>query len=222
MGTDFSLQSRGPLTIATLECEYVVGEGRLAPRLVFVMECRANMPYQEIEVQQLRSDVKFDDLVGTATLREVVHVYGSATQLMLDAPISREALAYIDEHARTPEVQLALTFRGYARATESPSGTAAEAIQWSYVDLRSSEGNVRTPKSDWITRVLEPLGPPSHVLLDLPLPEPPERARWKKSLDHLEQAERFFREGNDAEVLQALPLGAGGSGRCSQRDLPRA
>jgi hypothetical protein len=203
MATDFWLQYRSTLTIATLDFEQLVGEGRFAPRLVFNFESRAFKPYREAEVLQLRSDVRFgNQLVGTATLREVVHVYeDSGAQLILDAPISREALAYVDEQARTADVQLELSFRGYARATQSPSGTPADAIAWEYFDLHSGQGNVRMPKSDWITRVLEPLGPPSHVLLDLPLPEPPDRARWQKSLDHIAEADRLFHDGRDAEVL---------------------
>jgi hypothetical protein len=39
------------------------------------------------------------------------------------------------------------------------------------------------------------------VLLDLPLPPPPDLERWQASVDHLRAAERFYHDGNDPEVL---------------------
>jgi hypothetical protein len=186
--------------------ESVRSEGSVAPRLVFTFECRPYRPYTHAKLYQLKSDVRFElQLLGTATLREVVeNVLHYGTRVILDAPITREALAYVDDHTRSRYVELMLDFRGSLKATTqapAPSG-AVETDDWKELSVRSGQNTIRVSRDEWLGGVVEPLGGPSHVLLDLPLPQPPQREGWQAALDHLRQAERFYRDGNDAEVLQ--------------------
>jgi hypothetical protein len=205
MTTDFELQG-GNARIVAMTFESVQGEGPVAPRLVLRFECRPMVPYTRVELRQLKTDVRFEnELLGTATLREVVeNVLQYGTGVTLDAPITREALAYIDQKRRSRWVDLMLTFKGYLRATQQPQGPGGftETKDWEEYPVHSGQNTVRVSGDEWIGGVVEPLGGPSHVLLDLPLPKPPDQERWRAALDHLRQADRYYHDGNDEAVLQ--------------------
>ncbi len=207
MSTDFELHDSRD-RVLTLAFESVTGEGRVAPRLVFAFECRPYRPFTQARLFQLRSDVRFEnELLGTAALREVAEeVLHHGTRVLLDMPISREALKFVDESLRSRQVDLRLEFKGSLRATTqtpTPSGLV-DGGEWTEHAIRSGQNTVGVSRDLWISRVAEPLGGPIHVLLDLPLPPPPapERDGWQMALDHLGEAERLYREGNDAEVMQ--------------------
>jgi hypothetical protein len=186
--------------------ESVRSEGPVAPRLVLTFDCRPKLPFTHVRLTQLKSDVRFDiQLLGTASLREVVEdVLNYGTRVTLEAPISREALAYVDAHLRARQFDLMLEFRGSLQATTAAPAASGvvDTDDWAEHHVRSGQNTVRISRDDWITGVLEPLGAPSHAFLDLPLPQPPDSERWHMALEHLAHAERLYREGNDAEVLQ--------------------
>ena len=205
MGTDFELYGHND-RIVSMTFESVRAEGPVAPRLVLNFDCRPKLPFTHVRLTQLKSDVRFDmQLLGAASLREVVEdVLNHGTRVTLEAPISRDALDYVDAHLRARQFDLMLEFRGSLQATTAaptPSG-AVNTDEWSEHHVRSGQNTVRIGRDDWITGVLEPLGAPAHAFLDLPLPQPPDSERWQMALQHLAHAERLYREGNDAEVLQ--------------------
>jgi hypothetical protein len=207
VATVFEIHDRdGRLVNMTLDS--VRSEGPLSPRLTFKFECRPLHPFTQVHLTQLQSDVRFElQLLGALSMRELMEIVPSGgQQIALEASINREALGYVDEHARSRWVELMFEFRGHLKATKQAPGPngyvdSVESVEWSDHYVRSGQNTVRISKDEWIGSVVEPLGSQSHVLLDLPVPPPPDQARWLTSLDHLREAERFYRDGNDPEVL---------------------
>jgi hypothetical protein len=162
------------------------------------------------------------ELLGWATLREPAqHVLHRGTPVVLDCPLSQEAIRYVDDHVSGAQVELMLEVRGDVRyRTESgPEILRSEDEGWRAVDVRSGQNYVHVPRSQWLNRVVEPLGMNRYVLMELAIPEPPERGKWEHALAHLDQAEKLYREGNDSEVLGAVLCGLRGPRGCPQGDL---
>lgn len=56
-------------------------------------------------------------------------------------------------------------------------------------------------KLDWLKYVLEPMKYADFALLEFPIPAISDRERWKAALQHIEDAEKQYRSGNDPGVF---------------------
>jgi hypothetical protein len=138
-------------------------------------------------------------------LREAVaHVYDHGSPIAVDLPLGLEAVRYAAEQARTTTVELFLDFTGFLRARTEASGQgqSTDVSPWVEADIDRAQGRVSIPRSDWISRAIEPFGTERFVFLEVPIPPPPDLKKWESALTHLKDAERLFREGHDAEVMQ--------------------
>lgn len=209
MTTEFELQA-GIARLATMMPERVWAEGRVAPRLVVSLKCLPKDPYTRLQLRQLKTDIRLanqsTELICMADLAQaVVDVPRDGADVILYAALSHEALALIDAEQSPNSVELRLEFRGLLLATTAApedSGGPSQQSAWHEYAVWSAQNTVRVPREEWIGDVVQPLQGPSHILLDLPLPKPPDEERWRAALEHLRQAERFAHDGNDAEVLQ--------------------
>ncbi len=138
-------------------------------------------------------------MLGAGSMRDVsLQLLHHGGNLQVVVPISRDVVRFVDEHLRADQLSLGLDLRAGARWRDESDGQAAE---WTEGDA-FSQATVMVARSDWVTNVVAPLGVDQFVLMELPVPPPPERERWGRSLQHLAEAEEFYHEGNDAEVLQ--------------------
>lgn len=117
----------------------------------------------------------------------------TATTLQVLVSIARDALRYVDEHARGDEFSLRIDLRAWTTVTRG--GQAPISGQ------TFAQRDVLVSRAAWVKHVLGPIGVGDYVLMELPVPPPPERERWRKSLEHIAEAEGFYHEGRDAEVL---------------------
>jgi hypothetical protein len=68
--------------------------------------------------------------------------------------------------------------------------------------MLNAQAQHQIPRTEWVSRVIQPLGVDQFVFLEVAIPPAPERERWQRALAHLAEAEQLFRTGNDPEVLQ--------------------
>lgn len=193
--------------LVRLHLDSISGQGRVSPR--FVIDFRAETTGElHAEVHRMRVEVMADtEHLGTGSPRSVVsdvHPYGAP--LRIEVPIDRSAIDFVDARLRGAHVTLKLEIEALLRVRSEPRSVAGQAAPepgpWREVHTWPMQWDVPVPRSEWISRVVEPLGTERFIFLEVEIPQMPERERWGKALDHLDAAERLYREGNDAEVLQ--------------------
>lgn len=186
----------------------ISGQGRVQPRLILDFRAETVGANEHAEVQDLRVEVTCGgELLGSGTQRNVVSdVYDYESQLLVDVPISRAVIDFVDQRLREATVQLGLEVRALLRLrTEPPAPPGQQRPEpgpWHEAKTWPTQTEVSIPRSEWVSGVVQPLGVEQFIFLELPVPPPPERAQWEKALAHLAEAESHYREGNDPEVLQ--------------------
>jgi hypothetical protein len=195
-------------TLMRLHLGSISGQGRVSPRLVidFRAETAGDL---HAEVHRMRVEVTADmEHLGTGSPRSVVtDVYPYGAQLRIDVPINRAVVDFVDARIRGTQVTVKLAVEALLRVRSEPrsapgQAVAAEPGPWREVYCWPMQWDIPIPRSEWIGRVIEPLGTDRFVFLEVEIPPVPDHDRWRKALDHLDAAERLYREGNDAEVLQ--------------------
>jgi hypothetical protein len=206
MAVDFYLECRGR-KIALLSFEHVQAEGRVAPRLMLFFEARAADPSAHLELHRLRVEVRLkNERLGVGELQNAVaHVFSHESQLVVELPLTQQAVQFLAEQGRSNQIELFLDMTGFARFRTEGRGSRGEIENpgaWEDADVDREQGTIRIPLSTWISSVVEPTGTNRFVFLEVPIPKTPDRARWEVALGHLAAAEQFYAEGRDAEVLQ--------------------
>ena len=199
----------GQTTLLRLRLDSVSAHGRVQPRLILDFQGETTGTNVHAEVHGLQVEVTSNgEYLGSGTQRNVVtDVYGHGSQVRVEVPINRAVIEFIDERLRgAADVQLKLEVQAYCRCRTEPPGPAGQATPepgpWREVRIWPVQADLSIPRSEWIGRVVQPLGVEQYVFLEVALPPAPDRGRWEQALAHLVAAERLYREGNDPEVLQ--------------------
>jgi hypothetical protein len=163
-----------------------------------------------VDIKRLRTTVQ----AGSETNSEILavgmsdihsHVVESdASELPIDVPITLRALDYATEHCMD-ENYVMLFFRMEAvvevqHSVDTEWTEMTAHLEDPSVDLTPS---IHVARSTWFDSVLAEARMVEYVFLEIPVPESPDKDRWLKARQHLEQAEHMYRHGNDAQVLAA-------------------
>lgn len=130
-------------------------------------------------------------------------------QIHLEVFVDRDAIRFIQDRLREANLSFELEFRGALYVGDDrPEGerrlnSELEQGEWHFVPIKSTKLPITVARSDWVKKVLELLGIGEYVLMEILVPGVPERERWKAALRHMEEAQKHFRMGNDAAVLQS-------------------
>ncbi len=194
-------------TLVQLRLDSVSGQGRLQPRLILDFQAETKGTDLHAEVHALRFEVTSNgEYLGTGSPRNVVSdVWSWDTQLRVEVPINRAVIDFVDQHPDST-VQLMLEVQAFLRLRTEPRAlpgqVSPEPGPWREVTTWPAQTQVSIPRSEWVARVVQPLGVEQFVFLEVAIPPATDRARWEKALSHIAEAERHYREGNDPEVLQ--------------------
>lgn len=194
-------------TLVQLRLDSVSGQGRLQPRLILDFQAETKGTDLHAEVHALRVEVTSNgEYLGTGSARNVVSdVWSWDTQLRVEVPINRAVIDFVDQHPDST-VQLMLEVQALLRLRTEPMAlpgqVSPEPGPWREVTTWPAQMQVPIPRSEWVARVVQPLGVEQFVFLEVAIPPAPDSARWEKALSHLAEAEQHYREGNDPEVLQ--------------------
>lgn len=197
MATDFLFQGDAPFM---LTFERVWAEGRILPRVQLSFRGQPVKEQSRVDVEQLRAEVWADgELLGIGGMRELstplLH-HGGTLQVVV--PISREVLVYIDERSRSDHISLRIDLRAEVRWRHESDGQVE-----GWADGKAfSQGTITIARSDWILNVVGPLAMEEFLLMELAIPPYPDGERWKEAARHLAEAELFYHEGDDPEVLR--------------------
>lgn len=201
MATSTDLTYNGQ-TWAKLTLSSVMGQGRISPRLLFNFEARTLREQTRVQVIQLNATVTLNnELLGRGSVREVGEIitWFDGGFLTFDVFTNREAIYFAQEHFRDHTLFFDVEIAGLLHVCDGKDGEP-----FIPVNVRSpSKMGLPISRSDWIKKVLEPLGIGEYVLMEMPVPRVPDRERWEKALTHLKTAEQQFVQGHDAGVFQS-------------------
>lgn len=207
-----------PTGWARVDAGTVHGRGRVAPRLVFTMTARTLRDNVSVQLHLMRAEL----IVGGERLGQDIltgeYLSPGDTQLNAEVPVDRPALEYLDQIARGSHIDANLRLTGWLRGQDKNTDRTAYAStpqpdEWVFERFgQTGENELRfhIARSDWFAQVLEPLGTVEYLCTEIAVPRGDDPLR--QSANHLQEAERALRQGDDAQVflkcrgaLDALP-----------------
>lgn len=197
----------GTMNWAFLDPGAVHGRGKVAPRLAFQFNARTSRERMEVQIHFLQGELFLgEERLGQGTLTGV-RVAPTEYQETVEVPISRAALDYIDARAVGTSIEVDLRLSGWLRARDQNDDGPVFASQpalgeWTFESFghaRDTRLRYTVARSDWFSRVLEPIGSEEYLCTEIVLPRADSPLRM--AANHLRDAERALREGNDAQVF---------------------
>jgi hypothetical protein len=155
----------------------------------------------------LHAQLKADgEVLGEGFLTGAVLAFQD-THLDVEIPLSQAVIHYLDGAVADDQVHLTLGLSGFVRAkddnTDGPQfASRPDPGEWTYEPFgraRQSELGFQIPRSDWFTRVLEPIGTTEFVATEIALPHGDHKLRAAAA--RLKEAERAYRTGDDPTVF---------------------
>jgi len=192
---------------AKLRAGAVSGRSRIAPVVEFEIYARTPRERMQCQIHLMRAQLLAggerigDGIVTGVDVRFTEHPF------RLETPIGRAALEYLDSVAAGDHIQLTLLLSGWLRAcnqnedgpqfaSEPPRG------EWAFEAFgaaRQTELHFEVARSDWFTRVLQPIGTTEYVSTEILLPHGD--ASLRQCVQRLKEADRAFSLGDDPTVF---------------------
>ena len=197
--------SWGSMTLVQLEDQAVGALGRVTPRLLLTMQANSTDPGLVGRMLALRVDVTFkNELLGWGEVpasQHEIRSQRSGSLPSLEVPLTPAALAFLQDEVRDDDLSLTLAFNGLFHVTEAPATLRMVSVG-SILPL-SGRGSLTVPHSDWVKKILAPLGVGDYMLMVLHVPPPSADGGLRSALRHLRAAEAFYADGKDGAVLQS-------------------
>lgn len=177
--------------------ERIGGEGKVIPTIVVV--AKIGTLVQEVKVIPFHMQAKLrlgNDVIAQGSLRRCgtqIDVYPS--QMEFELQTNLRAINFVNEQFREPYLDFSLTFDSLINYTNVSTN------QSRIVKTGDSGLSIKLSKLDWLKQVLEPIKYADFTLIELPVPEVPNKEQWTKALNHIEEAEAQYRTGNDPGVF---------------------
>jgi hypothetical protein len=188
----------------------VYGRGAVLPRLSFELVARTPREKMAVQIHHLHAQLEYaNEVLGSGSVTGI-WVSFSDSRFSIEIPISRQALAHIDDHTAGDRLDLHLSLSGWlhvrrdADLQESRMLSTPEPGEWGFVSVgRGSVTQliVQVGRSDWLKQVLEPIGTLEYVLSEIALPKGAAGSSFSVPLSHLAEAERQYALGHDADVF---------------------
>lgn len=188
----------------------VYGRGRVLPRLSFQLVARTPREKLKVQIHQLQAELLCaNEALGVATVTGLWPSF-SDFNFSIDIPLSRQALAFLNEQFSGDVLDLTLVLTGWLHVLRQPDAdeqrfaSTPEAGEWGFVSVgrgSSAQLQVRVSRSDWLKQVLEPIGTLEYVLTDIALPKGAAATDFANALAHLCEAERQYQLGHDPDVF---------------------
>jgi len=185
-------QSMGLLRV---NFERITAEGRIFPTILVVARMSTLTEEVMITPFNMITKLKLDnETIGQGGLRECgrqMNVH--PRQVIFELQTTSRALNYVNDQFRQDYLNFALHFDALMNVTKGQVSMIAKP--------GASALTFQVSKLDWLKQVLEPIKYADFTLIELPIPEVPDREQWSKALKHIEEAEAQYRTGNDPGVF---------------------
>ena len=136
--------------------------------------------------------------------------------------IDRAALQYVTDNAVGDRIDLTLDLTGWMEVHREPNdddpsylGETPEPGEKGFIAFghgSQTRLQLQVSRSDWFTNIMQPVGTLDYLVTAIPLPKGAAGTAFLAPLNHLQDAERRYAAGDDAEVffrcraaLEAMP-----------------
>lgn len=177
--------------------ERIAGEGRVFPIIVVVAQMGTLI--EEVRVVPFHMTAKLqlgNDVIAQGSLRRCgreMSFYPSQVEFELQT--TQRAINFVNEQFREPYSNFSLIIDSLIHHANNKTN------QIRIIKSADCGLSIRVSKIDWLKQVLEPMKYADFTLIELPVPEIPNREQWAKALNHIEEAEAQYRTGNDPGVF---------------------
>ena len=177
--------------------EQIRGDGRVIPVIIVVAQMATLV--EEVRVIPFHMTAKLqlgNDVIGQGGLRRCgreIRVYPSQVEFELQT--TQRAINFVNEQFREDYLNFSLIFDLLVQHTNDKTN------QNRIIKTADSGLSFRVSRLDWLKQVLEPIKYADFTLIELPVPQVPNREQWTKALSHIDEAEAQYRTGNDPGVF---------------------
>jgi len=198
----------------------IYAHGEVLPRLCIELKLRTPRERVKAEIHFLRLQVQYAGEVlaeGTSS-GDFVDFYDR--RVIVESPIGRRALEFVNERLVADRVDLTLLLSGWMRIHYDPEDGESLPVDlpadgWTFTTFgMNSTASImlQVPRGEWFKQVIEPVGTIEYVLTEIPLLKGGVGVALEKSYKQLQEAERHWATGNDPSVffhckgaIEALP-----------------
>ncbi len=195
---DVIIQDQNQTTgILRVTFEQIRGDGRVIPVIIVVAQMATLV--EEVRVIPFHMTAKLqlgNDVIGQGGLRRCgreIRVYPSQVEFELQT--TQRAINFVNEQFREDYLNFSLIFDLLVQHTNDKTN------QNRIIKTADSGLSFRVSRLDWLKQVLEPIKYADFTLIELPVPQVPNREQWTKALNHIDEAEAQYRTGNDPGVF---------------------
>lgn len=192
---------------ALLDAGLVAGRGQVAPRLSFQMRARTPRERMSVEIHLLRAELEVaGECLGEGFLTGVPLSHGERS-IAVEIPVSRAALEYLQGVSPADRIDLELRLTGWLRGKDDNEDGRRfvgepQPGEWVFQHFGEARDTVlvfQVARSDWFTRVLQPIGTVQYIAAEIVLPagDPAVRA----AAIQLGEAESAYAQNNDPSVF---------------------
>ena len=190
-----------------LDAGDVTGHGRVVPTLAFEMRARTPRERMQVEIHILHAELVIGgDMLGDGTLTGIPLSHGERP-VLLKILLSRPALEHISELSPVDRVDLELRLTGWLRCRDDNEDAhryvgdpnPGEWLFQHFGEARQTLLPFQVARSDWFTRVLQPIGTVEYINTEIALPagDPALRA----AVGQIAAAERAYSDCDDPSVF---------------------
>lgn len=184
------------------------GQGRVLPRLSVSLKVSKLPVDARVRLLSLSGLLKLDVELLAVAIPTTVHadLNSRGTTTTLDFPLSPEAIAAIQSRASDPAIILAVELVGLHNIYLEPDAQSRFAPpfppgEWTPVSIQPTVVTLSIPRSDWYSRVLEPIGAYRYLLWAVAVPKAQEAGTVAAAVRHVAAAEKAIATGDDAAVF---------------------
>lgn len=195
---DVIIQDQNQTTgILRVTFEQIRGDGRVISVIIVVAQMATLV--EEVRVIPFHMTAKLqlgNDVIGQGGLRRCgreIRVYPSQVEFELQT--TQRAINFVNEQFREDYLNFSLIFDLLVQHTNDKTN------QNRIIKTADSGLSFRVSRLDWLKQVLEPIKYADFTLIELPVPQVPNREQWTKALNHIDEAEAQYRTGNDPGVF---------------------
>lgn len=189
----------------------VFARGVVRPRLWVTLYAATTREKRYANLHLVRAKLLFGNEELAEGLLTGVRLNYVERQLTLEIPVNREALQYVTDNASGERIDVTLDLSGWMQVRrEETADEPARHLEdpppgeWGFLTFgegRQAQLTIRIARSDWFTRVLEPIGSLSYLVTEIPLPKGEATSAFQAPLNHLRDAERKYATGDDPGVF---------------------
>lgn len=195
----------------TAELQYVSGTGRRSPRLMFQFQLRTLGERFSAQMHHVRVRVfAGEELLGEGTIVGG-DVASYPSPCLLELPVTQRMMRYVtDSIPANGDVSLKLKWSGILRVKWHAAENDLQRVgdpepdEWTFLSFVETEMNIGIARSDWFSKVLQPIADDQYLFLEVAVPKGSAGADWAKALALLNEAEKAYALGDDAGVFAKL------------------